>query len=80
VYASGSNGWINVPIISAAGVASSTIAVTAGSPRIRGTESGGDQLSRFTLDMEGEFVIQLSLDVAWTEDGASAQPEIAEFH
>jgi hypothetical protein len=30
--------------------------------------------------MEGEFVIQLSLDVAWTEDGASAQPEIAEFH
>src|SRR5262249_22666738 len=44
--------------------------------RRRGTEAAGHEFSRFTLDVEGELVVELPLDFAGREEGAGAQPEI----
>jgi hypothetical protein len=48
--------------------------------RLRGTEASGYQLSRFTFDMKGEFVVKFSLDRGRVEESAGAEFQIAELH
>jgi len=48
--------------------------------RLRGIDAGGHQLSRFTLDMKGKFVVELPLNGVGLEDGADAELETAQFH
>jgi len=45
-----------------------------------GARAVGHEFSRFTLDVEGELVVELSFDPAGREEGADAEFEIPEWH
>ena len=48
--------------------------------RLCGTEAGGHELSRLTLDVKGEFVVELPLDFPVRKEGADAKSEVPELH
>ena len=49
-------------------------------PRLCDTQAVGHEFSRFTLDVECEFVVELPLGFGGREEGARAEPEIRKLH
>ena len=48
--------------------------------RLRGTESTGHEFLRFARDVEGKFVVELTLDLTGLEQGAGPELQIVEKH
>ena len=47
---------------------------------VDGTQTGGDVLLRLALDVESEFLVELTFDAARGNQGANPQQQVAEVH